>query len=481
MSLATQRTEANAAGVGSRLRDSALWVAIGRTLGIGITAALGIVLPRLMGKEDYANFRVILTIIVCSVIVGSCGMNGALVRILAENLALGRPRRAKTGLRHGALVVLLSSVVVAILVTVGLHFWGLEHAKIPASWMVVVATAVAIVLLAWQQVAAETLRGLHEFRWSSILSGGQFGGPVSNILFLLMLVILVFTSSATFEYTLLTFVAAFVITAPLTLVVLLRTARRVISGVSPAEDMDDHATSYRDVITLGVPLSVVALLAWITSQSDILYCDWYCNKSDVALYAVSRQLTVLIAMPLQMVNLTIISTIPDLKARGLTSELQRVVRWAALAAVPSMVAGVALIFAARPVLKLLYGADYVDADQLVAIMTVGQILLVCAGSGAIALAMTGFHNVALAISALSAATLLILGPVVTSHFGAPGLAMLSTGVVILECGLQWLCTRRLIGVWTHFAPVALARDAWHFISTRRSERATAALVPERPT
>ena len=42
--------------------------------------------------------------------------------------------------------------------------------------MLVPLAAVLILFMAWQQFSAESLRGLHELRWASLLSGGTFGG-----------------------------------------------------------------------------------------------------------------------------------------------------------------------------------------------------------------------------------------------------------------------------------------------------------------
>jgi O-antigen/teichoic acid export membrane protein len=175
-----------------------------------------------------------------------------------------------------------------------------------------------------------------------------------------------------------------------------------------------------------------------------------CPHDQLALYGAARRLVLLVTLPVQMLNLTVISAIAELHGQGRRAELQKVLRGAAtFAAVPSIAAIVVLIIWGGPILQILFGPYFRDAAMPLGILGLGQLFLVCAGSCGCALEMTGHQMVSLIVNLISAVALGVVGTFAAQRFGIMGLAVASASVIGLQSVTLWLLARRIVGVWTH--------------------------------
>ena len=85
---------------------------------------------------------------------------------------------------------------------------------LPSSALLVAVIVVGLALLAFLQIAGESLRGLQEFRLASLFSGGQAGGLVSNLIFLGLLSLAIVVGRLTLMSTLLLNLTAMAIVLP---------------------------------------------------------------------------------------------------------------------------------------------------------------------------------------------------------------------------------------------------------------------------
>jgi len=133
----------------------------------------------------------------------------------------------------------------------------------------------------------------------------------------------------TLRLTLTLLVAALTLTAPLALFSLRRIARRTLStavnDAAPRTDRDE----LHSLVPVCVPLMIMGGLSFAAAQADLWIAGTLATGNDVALYAAARRLVVMVAMPLQMVNLTVMSSVPALYFQGRKVELQRLLRLAA--------------------------------------------------------------------------------------------------------------------------------------------------------
>ncbi len=287
-----------AAALDSRLRGGGAWVVGGRTLGIATTVLVGVMLPRLATPGDYAAFMLASSIMIFASGLAMFGLNGAMVRFLAERMGRRDLPGAARALRIGSRMSVVSTAVVAMVVATFLLCGGLHCFKLPYDPTFVVLMCAGLALLAIQQLSAESLRGLHELRLASVLSGGQYGGPLTNVLFLGALWCAARVAGGgklTVETMLGVFVVALLITAPLAMVSLQRMARRSF-GSEAAQDRGVSAgEEVRTLLPVCTPLMLMCGLSFAATQADLWIAGMLCRPEDVGRFmqAVARRLVVM--------------------------------------------------------------------------------------------------------------------------------------------------------------------------------------------
>src|SRR5439155_17296782 len=168
----------------SYLRRQAVWVVGCRIVGIGATVASNILAARLLGPSEFGTYLFATTVIALGSLLAMVGLNEAALRFISESLGVGRQERAAAYARRAIVITVIASLIASLVVTAG--FVIFLHSSHPSLNLVALLAlvAVGIVVLAWQQLGAELLRAYGKLPVASFFSGGQTGGPVSNVVFL---------------------------------------------------------------------------------------------------------------------------------------------------------------------------------------------------------------------------------------------------------------------------------------------------------
>jgi O-antigen/teichoic acid export membrane protein len=431
------------------LQRQAIWVVACRVVGIAATLASNIVAARLLGPAEFGAYLLVTTVIALGSVLAMAGLNEAALRFISESLAHGKTGLARAYLMRSLKTASIASVLAAIVATSGFLLLRAATGQSEQSLALLALVAVGVTVLAWQQLGAELVRAYGDLRLASLFSGGQTGGPLSNLLFLAGLCAATF-AAAKIDATLAAGLAvgSFCLTCPLLYFGLSRLSR--VSDATPASDPRLSPRQRRELLTVGSLLLVNQLLAFATQQFDIWLAGGLLSAEALGLYGAAKRSLLVAAMPVQMAMLTIVSTIPRLHARGRTVELERVVRGAAsAAAIPALAALLVLIIFPRPVLSFVLGGAYAGAEGTLLVMALGHFVLVLAGNPQHLLTMTGRHRTVLAVNIVSALTLVVVGVIGGYFFGAPGLAAGSAVSLSLQNGALWWLARRELGIWTH--------------------------------
>lgn len=437
-------------GLAWRMRWGALWVIGGRLAGIGVTLLANVVLARQLGPVEYGKFTLLSTIIALLSLVTMLGLSGAVVRFIPESLAHGQEVKARRILRMSFGIMSLMWGLVAVTIV---SCWSLLAAYfyLPSEVDFVLLVAASGGLIALLQLTAESLRSFHELRFASLLSGGQTGGLLSNTIFVAILVAWGLFDSATLRSALSLNVISLLVVAPLALLFLLKTVRshqpEFLFEHTSAATLDRPQLAL--ILAVCIPIMLVQCVTMFSSQADVLIAGKF-FEADLGLYSAARRLMVLVAMPLQMANFLVISSIAELKAKKRMTELQGLLQTTGiLAAIPAAFALLLLIVAGGPILELLFGGAYRGGALPLAILAMGQFVLVWAGSSHTTLLMTGHHNLVLGVNAVSAIALLCGGSLAANYYGMVGLAVVSSLIVILENLVLIVMVRKLLGIHTN--------------------------------
>lgn len=441
---------ADSAGRIERLPRAALWVALGRGLGIASTLLATIIVPRLLAPREFGELTTLLSIVMFGSIVAQLGLGPTCVRFLAESLArhdLGRLRRT---LAQASGLLSFSSLLVVAIVAAMLWRWGenLLHLRTLA-WVVPLA-AVLILMMAWQQFSAESLRGLHELRLASLLSGGTFGGPVPVLLFLAVLAAVATQGAPTIATTLLCQIFGSGVSLAVS-VLCLWLAVRAVSGAGSGQVSPPSASStIIDLLGVCLPMAVFQFLVIVMQTADIWMAAYYFPLEGVALYGAARRYLVLLQVPMQLSVNTVISSVPDLYVRGRTAELQALLRRsAAITALATIAISLLCVFLGGWLMGALSGSFYQQGATALVILSAGQVIVALVGSGEMALAMTGRQTAAMWICLASVILLCIAGPLAAWQWGIAGIAAASASATAFQAVAEWLVCRRLLGIWTH--------------------------------
>src|SRR5262249_414573 len=97
--------------------------------------------------------------------------------------------QADAYLRRTLTIAAVTSAAATVLVTGGLVAVSAIGKQPAQSVALLLIVAMGIAVLAWQQLGARLIRAHGDLRLASLFSGGQGGGPTSNMLFLLGLAV----------------------------------------------------------------------------------------------------------------------------------------------------------------------------------------------------------------------------------------------------------------------------------------------------
>ncbi|ADB16120.1 polysaccharide biosynthesis protein [Pirellula staleyi DSM 6068] len=440
----------------ARGRLGALWVVGARVVGIGATLGGNILAARLLGPAEFGVYLVLSTIVAFGSILAMGGLNEAGLRLLGESLALGDGASARQVLRRVLKLGLVTSLVAAVVVSCAAAWVGPLPLVVRQSLLALVLLGVAMIALGWQQLSAELLRGLGDLRLASLFSGGQTGGPISNLLFLATTSTLLLCGASLSASELLGVMTASILaTLPLALVGLLWIARRELAQVeASAKNNDTNSAAARDsaaaLLSITGILLVIQILNFFNYQLDMWLAGITLSEVEVGLFGVAKRSMLLAQMPVQMAMYATMGQLPRLFAQGETRELEAVVRSSSSwAAIPSLAALALLLLFPTSILTLVFGGSFRDAAVILWPLAIGAAALVLAGNPTYVLVMMGRQREVLIVHLLATLLLAAGGYYGASTYGAVGLALAASASVTFQNGLLWWLARQQAGIWTH--------------------------------
>lgn len=438
-----------ASSLPSRVKIGALWVVVGRSVGAMTSLAINVLLARFLPHDAFGTWILINTIVAFSSAVAVFGLSGTVLRLVAENLALGSPSRARRALLLCSTAVISSVIGTCLLVYLLVARFGdtvFRYTELSALALWVAAGLVAFSVL---QFLADALRGLHENRVANLLAGPS-GGALAGCLFLLVTVPIAVSSGISLELCLQLNVAAMAIVIPLGVITLIHSARNQFTGDNQQSDGARGELRIPAMLSQCLPLMLAQLLSIAIAQGDIWIAGMFYSNEELALFSSARRLTIAVAIPGQMVVLTVMSSIPDLYARGRLRDLEVMLRTTAtIAAIPSCITILLLVLFPQTILGTIYGPFFEQGATSLVFLCLGQAVLSLTGSTYYALTLTGHQNYALGLNFLAVVTLVIAGSWAAANYGLETFSAISAACLAFSSIGGWWLTRKLVGVSPH--------------------------------
>jgi len=411
-------------------------------------------LARMLSQQELGAYFLALTIVSLGAVVGSLGLPKTVVGLVAENMGVGRPERARRGIRtvlglggFGALGISLAYLWVGDLVSEHLF-----HSSLLVGVTGLLAGWIAIAVV--QEITAETFRGFHDIRLATLLGGlataGKSGGLIMRVLLLGVLVLLWVRS----EHTSLTTVMLVCIgSGSMSVVLSLWLLYDKVSSLGSSEgSADEELVSAKEILDDATPFLAIALTSFVLLSADVWILGALGSLKEVGIYGAASRLVAFVVMPLLIVNLVLPPIVAEMYAQGQTGRLERTLRtFSTLAGIPSLLVLLVFMLLGGPILGLVYGKPIYHSDTAVLVLLIlsaAKRTAVWSGSCGLVLQFTGHQSSMLRVSLLTSPLFFVVAILATQRYGPVGVACAVAVTTALQNVIMVLLAKKKTGMWT---------------------------------
>lgn len=408
-----------------------------RIVAIGLGFAANVALARLLGVEAFGICALVAAWATLLTTPAMFGFDRLLVRELAAFQAAAEWQRVRGILRLADRTVLTLAVVLgAGMALVGVALGDPHGLGAPAAFAV---GGAMVPLLALVNLRQSALQGLHQVTRSfiaetlvrpgtlivlsgvslmagSLMAGLQHADATLGSIFLLIGTVLAFL-----------------------------TGRALLRGYLGSERRGPTVAPH-GWPRAAIPLAYLGTIAVIGGQADLVLVGLLARPEDAGAYAVAVRGSVLISLPLIVINATTAPSFARLWRLGDVAQLQRTVtlsvRGALLLTIP-----IAAAFVLFPAVFLgLFGEGFERAVGALAVLSVGRVVNVAVGPTGTLLAMTGQERVAALGATVGPVLEVLLALALIPSVGLVGAAVASSAALIAASAIQVASVRRRLGV-----------------------------------
>lgn len=455
-----------------RLLSGSAWVLGAKVatliVGIGVQALL----THLLTPSQFGIYVTSFTMALLGAAIAQMGLDRAVVRFVAGAIGLGELGRARTAIRTAFTYGTIGAVVVALMLAVGPGQFLADHVFDNASLGLAIPFAAGwLISLAVQSLMVESFRGMSRFAPATLLDE-LFVDVVALTVFTVLYVTVGHAGTSPMPpdgrlgvdgpvIVISVWIGATVLAIAVGLVMLLR-RYRVLKGTGDLPRREMFHTAW----PLGVTNVAILLLG---SAVDVLVLGAFVPSSIVGLYGASARLVIFVATPFVVFSGVIPPIIAELHAQQKMRQLERALRaGATLAGLPAFGVLLIFLFFGPWVLGRIFSAPYRAGATILAILSLGRLFAIWAGSAGVTLMMTGYQKAMMYITLGCGVVSVTLGLATASVLKAHGFSDLdvATGVacatattMVIQNSLQLILVRRRLGIWTmiHFSPRELYR------------------------
>jgi O-antigen/teichoic acid export membrane protein len=428
------------------------WAAAGRIGAYAAALISGPLLARMLTPDALGDYFLAMTAATVASMLALMGLSGVAMREVSAAVGMGRHDRARAASVATVVLACASGAVAAgVLVSPVGRLLAVNVLHSPHLHDLMPLVAAWTVLLMATSLATDIWRGLGNIRLAVILN--DFG---PKAVFAVGVAALWLVSRHVDTGVILwLWVGTLGALAGIWMVAL---ARRI--GSFPT----GPRVPRRVLVGVGLGVLITGIMWQAMDQVDLMILANAAPRHDVALYGAAGRISLLLAVPLFLVEFVVPPLVGALNARGERKTLELILRRSAtIAMLPTALGAIAVLAAGRWILSGLYGSYYGKAWPVLAVLALGDVAFVLTGSCGLALWMTG-HQKLTARVATAFAVITLGAAVVTVHvFGMLGLAVtMALGLAGQNVVLLLLAKRRL-GVWTY--PYLRRREIWSAVAS----------------
>lgn len=447
----------------------------GRILNLASTVLMTVGLARVLSPAEFAEFNIIRIGMTLLAVAASAGVAQTALRLLGRAMRQGHCEEAEiivgVSVQRSVLPLLLAGLIMCPLSL----FIGHWAARLSLTWIDALWIGAGTVLLSGSDIISDLIRGLGRPEAANAV-GGTKGATIANLLLLLIVVSLTFSSAEVDSLQVTN--AATVATGVVFLAgvrFLSRCTDRLKEG-RPA--ISSTAFEVRSRLNVqfrhaSFPVALSAALTLCCYQGDVFLVGLFSDPLEVPAYVAARRLVLLLSIPLTIANTMASGVISPLVSSGRRDLLQGILQAAAAAAaLPCLLFAIFAMVLPEMTLALTLGSGYESSARFLQILIPGQVLLVVTGSCGILMVQTGNQRTFLWINFASFIFLVCGCTAAATWFGATGLAVAVSFLIgSINVGI-WLTARHLTGIntWCSFSQLRCVRALFLSPHVREARR-----------
>lgn len=392
-----------------------------------LSFGVAVVLARVLGPAGYGVYAFVFALVTLLAVPAKFGLPNLVVRETAKHIANGEWGLVQGVWRWAGSITGVIALALAVLAGGVLWFWGEQFST---AHVMTLAWGLALVpLVALGDLRGAALRGLDK------VLQGQFPEMIlrpSLFLILLLATTLVLpmgelSAATAMALQVAAAAAAFAIGAWL----LWRTTPQSVSDASPRYER-------RRWLASTLPLAFTSGMQLINQYTDIIMLGLFVSAAEVGVYRVAAQVSLLVSFGLSAINMVVAPRFARLYANSDMAKLQRLVTVSARAILLCSLPVVAIvIFFGKPLLTLIFGAEFTPAYVPLAILVLGQLVNSAMGSVAFLLNMTGHERDTARGAAIAACGNVMLNLLLIPLFGTAGAAIATATTFTVWNILLW--------------------------------------------
>lgn len=414
---------------------SAAIVGVGTLLGNIIKFGGSFLIQRGFGAGPFGLYSLCLSVVMLVSSIFDLGLDDAMVRYISIYRGKGQPNLLR------GLVIFCTALAGCAGLLGALLVWflapdiaGIKHS--PGALPLLQLMIPFIPLFCMQSVWSAGLQGFKAFKWR-VLSQRMI---MPSMMFVLLVVDLLFFRFVFLSGVVLALLASTIVGVIVSLFFLMKMLRRIDNTAAEQYEL-------REWLSFASPNFLTSIVDTVLESTDTLLLAFFA-LSNVAIgqYSAAIKFSIIIALPLQSLNVMFTPTIAELYSKGEIQKLKAmfkiVTKWTITFSLP--IFWIAVLFSASLLgLSDHNGHDYSDAWPLLIAFAMGAIINTGTGSVGYMLLMTGHQKLSFLNSLAAVFMNVVLGVILTPRYGAMGTAI-ATGAAICVVNLMRLLQVRLI-------------------------------------
>ncbi len=416
--------------------------------GLEVVGKLGLYMlaARSLGAHDAGMFFLCLTWAGLAASIARMGLDRALTRHVAAELAVGAGRAARADVISGMIWSMLASLVAGALTYAVAQPAALYLFAEPALAGPFALAAFAIPPLALSVMVGSVLAGLQQ---------GVLAQFVQNALWPLLTLVALVAFATKLDELLLAMIASMTIAGLAGLAPIVRwflragdaTASVAVEGEGMGAGMG-AAAALPGLWRTALPLSVVEIIQVSLVSLPMLALGVFATPAEVGAFSIAHRISMLILVVIMSIGAIAAPSFAACHRRGEIDELRRINRQTRLVVLLFGLPGIAVMALFPATLLNLIGPGFDIARTALIIMAMGQLVSCLLPCQDIVLAMTGHGAYLRTLNLIQFITCVVLGALLLPAFGASGAALVAAiGVAQGAIGTTLMLRRVMPGAF----------------------------------